>query len=798
MFWRIFTHHTLKGLLHAVQLVVFVVLPAALLWLHFRGLPERLHAPLVEAAEREGLDLEFTRMRLSFLQGIVLDNVRLRTLRLPDNPEVEVNRAAIGLDWRRLLQGRVELTSLDLRGAQLSLPASTEDGMTRSLRLTDARARLLLSDGVVGIPLARFKVQGIEVTASGQIVLGGEDPEEPRGAMLPPEVDRVLEWLDAIDFGKTPPRLDVEFAARSGDAGALQLPRLRFEAPEASYGGATLANIVLDASFADDVLELERLMARDEDGGLLDLSGRWNFREGSGQAEVVSSLDPSPWLAEWRPDGPWRDLKLGQAPAIQASIEIGRQDGPRVRVLGTMDTGKFSFRGVDFGGVSGGFAWRQGEFYASDVLLLPDDNEGTIRADFMMREDGMRLRVDSDTDPTPITALLPPKALETVEKIGLSFVEPPHIRFEAEGPGPDIGLWSLQGRVRLGRSAINGAPFDRATADVSFAERALAFSNMEVFRPEGSGSGTLTFDFERHQARLDSIRATLWPVDVLQWAAPKIAIHAEPYRFKAPPETTASGVIGLRDPSSTRLSVTFVAPRGLDYDLLGRTLNFGTANGTLRFSGPRLNLDVPSAQLYGGRTTVRGKFTLDPPTARQELNVTLENVDFETLTRLYFGYEGSKGVIDARYDFSFVNDAPRLMRGEGDLKVEDGNVFAIPVLGPLSLLLDTVIPGAGYQTARQATCDFTVRDGIIRTDNLNIIGQGFTMIGQGRLNFLEDRMNFTMRVNAQGVPGLILYPMSKLLEYISDGKLSEPKWRMRRIPVIPGTGERRDRDTPEP
>jgi len=121
-------------------------------------------------------------------------------------------------------------------------------------------------------------------------------------------------------------------------------------------------------------------------------------------------------------------------------------------------------------------------------------------------------------------------------------------------------------------------------------------------------------------------------------------------------------------------------------------------------------------------------------------------------------------------------------RGGGNLIVENGNVFAIPVLGPLSVVLDTIIPGTGYQTARKATCDFRVADGEIRTDNLDVIGQGFSMIGQGSLYFIEDRMDFSVRINAQGVPGLILYPVSKLFEYVSDGKLSEPQWRPRILP----------------
>jgi hypothetical protein len=162
--------------------------------------------------------------------------------------------------------------------------------------------------------------------------------------------------------------------------------------------------------------------------------------------------------------------------------------------------------------------------------------------------------------------------------------------------------------------------------------------------------------------------------------------------------------------------------------------------------------------------------------------VELNSVDFETLTRLYFDYKGSKGVVSGRYKFSFVPASPKLMQGQGNLLVENGDVFAIPVLGPLSAVLGSIVPGTGYQTAREATCDFRVANGEIRTDNLNVTGQGFSMIGQGSLFYLRDAMDFSVRINAQGVPGILLYPVSKLLEYVSDGKLSDPQWRPRALP----------------
>jgi len=63
-----------------------------------------------------------------------------------------------------------------------------------------------------------------------------------------------------------------------------------------------------------------------------------------------------------------------------------------------------------------------------------------------------------------------------------------------------------------------------------------------------------------------------------------------------------------------------------------------------------------------------------------------------------------------------------------------------------------VIPGLGYQTAREATADFNVENGVITTRDLLIKGKGFSMIGNGRIHYLEDKMEMNIRLNARDCP----------------------------------------------
>jgi hypothetical protein len=115
------------------------------------------------------------------------------------------------------------------------------------------------------------------------------------------------------------------------------------------------------------------------------------------------------------------------------------------------------------------------------------------------------------------------------------------------------------------------------------------------------------------------------------------------------------------------------------------------------------------------------------------------------------------------------------MRGTGQLRVANGDVFAIPVFGPLSGLIAAVLPGTGYSIAKQATASFTIRDGVIHTDDFKVSGKAFGLVGHGDIHFLDDRLDFDVRISATGA-GVVLTPVYKLFEYKGEGSLAKPRW----------------------
>jgi hypothetical protein len=115
------------------------------------------------------------------------------------------------------------------------------------------------------------------------------------------------------------------------------------------------------------------------------------------------------------------------------------------------------------------------------------------------------------------------------------------------------------------------------------------------------------------------------------------------------------------------------------------------------------------------------------------------------------------------------------MSGKGKMEVHNGDVFAIPLFGPLSDILNKIMPGVGYRVARKANMSFTINDGIIRTPDFHVDGGVFGMVGQGNAHFLDDKIDFDVRIDASGA-GVFLTPLYKFFEYKAEGSLKKPDW----------------------
>jgi hypothetical protein len=88
-------------------------------------------------------------------------------------------------------------------------------------------------------------------------------------------------------------------------------------------------------------------------------------------------------------------------------------------------------------------------------------------------------------------------------------------------------------------------------------------------------------------------------------------------------------------------------------------------------------------------------------------------------------------------------------------------------------------PIKGFNVAKEATCTFKVEDGFVYTDNLEALTAAFRLVAKGNANFIKDEVEFDAQARIRGLPGIVLRPVSELLEYQARGTIGDPAWKPR-------------------
>jgi hypothetical protein len=119
--------------------------------------------------------------------------------------------------------------------------------------------------------------------------------------------------------------------------------------------------------------------------------------------------------------------------------------------------------------------------------------------------------------------------------------------------------------------------------------------------------------------------------------------------------------------------------------------------------------------------------------------------------------------------------------GFGHANLHDGLLWDIPIFGILSPVLNTFLPGLGNSRATDATTKFSITNGVIYTDSLEIHS---TLMQLEYTGTVDLKQNVQARVIAQllrntwvvgPVVSTVLWPVSKLFEYKITGTLKNPR-----------------------
>ncbi len=269
-FWRVARIYFRRFRL-ALWLCVFFLL-GCLVYLNQVGLPGVFKQPLLDKLRARGLELQFSRLRLSFYRGLVAENVRFGAAAGPLTPQLTAGEVRMQLSLAALSHAQFQVTALEVSKGRLVMPLSTNASAPRELTVENIQTELRLLPGDAWsldhfharFGGAEFQLTGLLEHASEAVRWQSARPKTAgRANPWPARLNRWADILERTHFASPPDlKLDVRGDARDLDSFSV---RLLVSAPDADTPWARVKKgrlsvhvaPAVDKEFAEAALNLE-------------------------------------------------------------------------------------------------------------------------------------------------------------------------------------------------------------------------------------------------------------------------------------------------------------------------------------------------------------------------------------------------------------------------------------------------------------------------------------------------------------------------------------------------------------
>jgi len=758
--------------------VVSALTLLSLAYLHTFGFPQFLRGFVVGELRKAGYAAQFGSIRLDVFRGVVATDAVFADAKAPEQPLARIDELELKFSWQRLIHKQNAVRAIRIANAEIDIPTPPDEAGPAQFTASDAYATFeFRGDGSIQVDRLTGVYCGIRLNVSGRIkprAISAVAEAAPASPVSPGKgqflfVTKAVRELNLIQV-TLPPQLDLDFdfdLARplSGKMAA------RLRGSQFQYRGLPIDSASVDVSMHDGAVEVSQCLAKLY-GGEISVTGRYDIAAGQFDMNLASTTDPAAIVSLVVPDAAptLRELRWERNPTLTARYRLGPETGSLPELDGTVQTGGFVFRGVEFRSIQFAYDNRGPDIKLSNVEVVTPEGRLTGRGQYQVESSDFAYDFDSTIDPTRLLPLMTPMMRQIVEPAW--FETPPHIVAKVTGDFVDPDAFGYDARLDAARCSYRGVGLENATGNLHLDQGRLDVQGLRLSRREGDVHGTLLADFNAHRVAFD-LSGSANPSEMAGLLGDKAARTMAPYSFGPSTEANARGVVDFDDPARTAWTA-HAANEGFSYWKLAAT----RARADLAFTNNTMEINDFDADIYDGKLRGRAVFRFAEVNPVYDFIFSAERVDVRTLLSAVESHPSRvTGSLTGSAEISGRGTDLATLKGRGELQVADGVLWEAPLFGIFSRILGTT-------KATNARATFTMGDRWVKTDDLQIAAGAFTARSRGQLGF-DGQLEF--RVEAQFLrawPGIgwISPIIGKILEYKVGGTLGEPSYRPVNLP----------------
>src|SRR5260221_1810146 len=719
--YRHYVRRLLARLGFGTILTLAVPVLVAMLWLRFFGLPEVAKVYLLAEIERRHIlpfPISVGNLLLDPTGALLADRLTVYRDANRQNVMLQVDQVRISFAWLSWWRGTGLIDSASISNADVSYPVGPQE----TVDFHEVNANVAFNEHDIKIEGAQARILNLALSVRGTIHNDGfPAAQPPTDEQLVAREDIWRTVLHAMDDVGTeqPIEVELEFETSTRDLGGGRA-NFSLEGRHLAWRSAPVAEFSIHGSLSEGVVDLTDFKIGLERGDLT-AYGEWNLADRSAELQFTSSMDFTT-LAPAFP-GP-----LGQAlsrldfpnssPSMTGRVLFDLRQGFHTDVQADLDWRDFTFNGVSFERLSIPVA------YDGRRLLIPGlkiaGQAGNVDLEFFF--DGTK---DAPSLNGKITSSLDPTILKGVFGEGMdNFLGScvfndggPQIEATATGSALETDAWTIKGKLTADKFVYKNATFDHAASDFTFADSKLNLPNLELHRPEGTGTGGIVYDFKNRAVELHKLVTQVNVQEVAPVMGPKFVEYTAPYHFSRPPLVRANGKVDLQSDKKdldTDLLVELEGKSPMEWTLFGVPFTFDNPDGTLTFKNRRMTVNMKQCGFYDGGLTGVLDMDLRAAPAAYTLRLNLGKVNFKKFMVRVYAYDKSTGQLAVQTHLSGSIGKLETMTGKGEVKIDNGDITQIPFLGALTPLIP------GFSVADAAHGNFTVARGLVHTDDMSI------------------------------------------------------------------------------
>lgn len=795
--------HIIHRLRTALFLLVSGGIAAALgllWWANHIGMPESWRNAIERNIAEHDIHVEIGSLSLHPLKGIMASRVSVFSDASRKQVISRLEGVILDLDNSQLAKGRFQLAQIKLSNAKLSLPVDPKNPDSEVIEVTGIEGTFIPpGNRFVEIRNARGTISGIQLILDAKIADDLSEPPAADASLTTGNqrelISKIIRELRNWRFSdQSPPQIRIQVEGRRSEPEQITA-EIAFRALDAEKNQHRLERIEAHARLHRNLLSVTSLEAGTGRQALtahLD----YDLTDKTGRFDLQSALEIPELLQAWMGVALPGNILIAGDQQLHAAGKFTLRSGraPDMHVTGMTRCDSAMLRGIRFDLVESSFAWLNGDLFLKDLRLTRPDGEVTGKV--MIQGPLVRLDLRSSLLPRFYRPLFAGKPLE---KLINDFSAGEGSRFELDLEGGfdlnDSTSWAYSGNARMSNMRFRDVALAEVTADLSLSSSQMEFSNGAVEfdysdypmakRFNGPDRGRMVFERvlyrrgDQKQVTFSGVEGSFWPAPLCRLFLTRTADHLEKYGFHQPPGIRGSGVIGLEDPEQTRIEISFRSEHAAQYQFLGSPVTVRKPTAVVVITNEGTFLTDFQFQVFEGQAVADMQFPRERPMI---INLDCNSLSMDAISECYKLKMDCGGSLTGKLRFEMSPGRINTMQGEGNFILSRAELFSVPMFGPLSNLMQAVLNDkrAGAERAKDATCNFRVRNGIVATNDFRTTTTSLIFVGVGSVDLSQMTMDMTMRVNARGLLGIIflpLKPFAGMFQFQGTGPLSQTEWK---------------------